>query len=61
MAHSLLWRHIALLKVGVYSSKHGELYTIKIGITKRFKKKCRFVYPIVTQTKNPTPLLIVKK
>ena len=33
-----LWRHIVLLKVGVYSSNHGVLYTIAISVTRRFKK-----------------------
>ena len=28
MSHSLLWRHIVLLTVGVYSSNHRVLYTI---------------------------------
>ena len=38
MCHSLLWRHIVLLTVGVYSSKHRVLYTIGIGMTRRFQK-----------------------
>ena len=38
MSHSLLWRHIVLLTVGVYSSNHRVLYTIGISMTRRFKK-----------------------
>ena len=38
MSHSLLWRHIVLLTVGVYSSKHRVLYTIGISRTRRFQK-----------------------
>ena len=37
MSHSLLWRHIVLLTVGVYSSNHRVSYTIAISMT-RFKK-----------------------
>ena len=38
MSHSLLWRHIVLLTVGVYSSTHRVLYTIGISMTRRYKK-----------------------
>ena len=38
MSHSLLWRHIILLTVGVYSSNHRMLYTIGISMTRRFQK-----------------------
>ena len=38
MSHSLLWRHIVLLTVGVYSSNHRVLYTVGISITRRFQK-----------------------
>ena len=38
MSHSLLWRHIFLLTVGVYSSNHGVLYNIGISVTRRFQK-----------------------
>ena len=38
MSLSLLWRHIVLLTVGVYSSNHGVLYTIEISMTRRFQK-----------------------
>ena len=38
MSHSLLWRHIVLLTVGVYSSNHRVLYTIWISMTRRFQK-----------------------
>ena len=37
MSHSLMWRHIVLLTVGVYSSNHRVLYIIRISMT-RFKK-----------------------
>ena len=43
MSHSLLWRHIVLLTVGVYSSNHRVFYTIGISMTRRFQKKCRSV------------------
>ena len=50
MFHCLLWRHIVLLTVGVYSSNHGVLYIIGISMTRRFKKSvgasvCPFVMP----------------
>ena len=38
MSHSLLWRHIVLLAVGVYSSNNRVLYTIGISMTRRFQK-----------------------
>ena len=38
MSHSLLWRHIVLLTVGVYSSNQRVLYTIAISMTRRFQK-----------------------
>ena len=38
MSLSLLWRHIVLLTVGVYSSNHRVLYTIVISMTRRFQK-----------------------
>ena len=38
MYRSLLWRHIVLRTVGVYSSNHRVLYTIGISMTRRFKK-----------------------
>ena len=63
MSHSLLWRHIVLLPVGVYSSKHGVLYTIEISVTRRFKKKSvgpsvrLSVSSFVTLTKKSTLLL----
>ena len=48
ISHSLLWRHIVLLTVGVYSSNHRVLYTIIISMTRRFQKSvgpsaCSFV------------------
>ena len=47
MSHSLLWRHIVLLTVGVYSSNHRVLYTIGISMTRRFQKS---VGPSVAKT-----------
>ena len=38
MSHNLLWRHIVLLTVGVYSNNHTVLYTIGISMTRRFQK-----------------------
>ena len=38
MSHSLLWRHIVLLTVGVYLSNHRVLYIIEISMTRRFQK-----------------------
>ena len=38
MSHSLLWRHIVLLTVCVYSSNHRVLYTIGISMTRRCRK-----------------------
>ena len=35
MSHSLLWRHIDLLTVGVYASNHRVVYTIRISMTTR--------------------------
>ena len=59
LSHSLLWRHIVLLAVGVYSSNHRVLYTIGISITTRFPKSVgASVCPFVTLTKKPTPLII---
>ena len=65
MSHSLLWRHIVLLTVGVYSSNHRVLYTTGINMMRRFQKSvglsvrlsvCPFVRlsdcPFVTLTKS---------
>ena len=38
MSDSLLWRHIVLLTVGVYSSNRRVLYIIRISMTRRFQK-----------------------
>ena len=43
MSRSLLWKHIVLLTVGIYSSNHRVLYTIGISMTRKFQKKCRSV------------------
>ena len=64
MSHSLMWRHIVLLMVGVYSSNHRVLYIIGISMTRSFQKSVRpSVCPFVTLTKKPTPppLLTVEK
>ena len=60
MSHSLLWRHIVLLTVGVYSSKHRVLYTIGISMTKRFQKSVGpSVCPFVTLTKRAYSSFII--
>ena len=46
MSHSLLWRHIVLLTVGVYSSNHWGLLTIGFSIT-RFQTSIFSVRPSV--------------
>ena len=52
MSHSLLWRRIVLLTVGVYSNNHRVLYTIGIRMTRRFQKSVGpSVCPFVTLTK----------
>ena len=38
MPHSLLWRRSGLVMVGVYSNNYGVLYTIGIGMTRRYQK-----------------------
>ena len=49
---SLLWIHIVLLTVRVYSSNHRVLYTIWISITRRFQKSVGpSVCPFVTLKK----------
>ena len=58
MSHSLLWRHIVLLTVGVYSSNHRVLYTIGLSMTRRFQKSVGpSVCPFVTLTKKKLLLL----
>ena len=55
MSHSLLWRHIVLLTVGVYSSNHRVLYTIGISMTRRFKKTVSpSVFPSVCNANKKT-------
>ena len=66
MSHSLLWRHIVLLTVGVYLSNHRVLYTIGISMTRFQKSVGPFVRPSVcpfVTLKKPTPpsLLTVEK
>ena len=61
VSHSLLWSHLVLLTVGVYSSNHRVLYTIGISMTRRFQKvwarpsvrpsACLSVCPLVALTK----------
>ena len=59
MSHSLLWRHIVLLAVGVYSSNHRVLYTIVISMTRRFKKSVGpSVGPFVTLTERAYSFII---
>ena len=60
MSHSLLWRHIVLLTVGVYSSNHRVFYTIAISMTRRFQKRVGpSVCPFVTLTKKAySPFII---
>ena len=58
MPHSLLWRHIVLLTVGVYSNNHRVLYTIGISMTRRFQKKCRSVRLSVCNAHKKSPLLL---
>ena len=56
MPHNLLWRHNVLLTVGVYLGNHGVLYTIGIGMTRRFQKSLgpfvcnsnKYAYPSFT-------------
>ena len=64
MSHSLLWRHIVLLTVGVYSSNHRVLYTIGISMT-RFQKSVgsSVRLSVCNAKKKPTPpsLLTVEK
>ena len=60
MSHSLLWRHIVLLTVGVYSSNHKVLSTIGISMTRRFQKSVGpSVYPFVTLTKKAYSSFII--
>ena len=64
MSHSLLWRHIVLLTVGVYSSNHRVLYTIVISMTRRFQKRVGpsvrlSVCPFVTLTKKAYSSFII--
>ena len=40
MSHSLLWRPIVLLTVGIYLSNHGVLYTTSIRMTRRCQTSC---------------------
>ena len=63
MSHTLLWRHIILLTVGVYSSNHGVLYTIEISMTRGFRKSvgpsvCLSVRRFVTLAKKPSLLTV---
>ena len=68
MSHSLLWRHVVLLMVGVYSSNHRVLYIIGISIRRRFQKSvgpsvclCLSVRPIVIITKAYSSFIIDSK
>ena len=60
MSHSLLWRHIVLLTVGVYSSNYRVLHTIGISMTRRFQKSAGpSVCPFVTLTKEAYSSFII--
>ena len=72
MSHSLLWRHIVLLTVGVYASNNRVLYTIGISITRRFQKSvgpsvclsvrpsvCLSICPFITLTKKAYSSFII--
>ena len=60
ISHSLLWRHIVLLTVGVYSSNYRVLYTIGINMTRRFQKSVGLsVCPFVTLTKKTYSSFII--
>ena len=60
MSHSLLWRHIVLLTVGVYSSNYRVLYTIGISMTRRFQKSVGpSLCPFVTLTKKAYSSFII--
>ena len=60
MSHSLLWRHIVLLTVGVCSSNHRVLYTIGISMTRRFQKSVGpSVCPFVTLLKKAYSSFII--
>ena len=51
LSHSLLWRHIVLLTVGVYLRNYSMLYTIGMSVTRRFQK---IVGPSVRPSVCPT-------
>ena len=62
MSHSLLWRHVVLLTVGVYSSNHRVLYTIGISMTRRFQKSVGpSLCPFVTLTKKAYSSFIINR
>ena len=64
MSRNLLWRHIALLTVGVYSSNYRVLYSIGISMTWRFQKSVgpSVRLSICNAKKKPTPpLLTIEK
>ena len=65
MSHSLLWRHIVLLTVGVYSSNHRVLHTIGISMTRRFQKSVgpsvRLSVCNANKKKSTSSLLTVEK
>ena len=59
MSHGLLWRHMVLLTVGVYSSNHRVLNTIGISMTRRFQKSVGpSVCPFVTLKKAYSSFII---
>ena len=65
MSQSLMWRHIVLLTVGVYSSNHRVLHTIGISMMRRFQKSvgpsvCLSVRNANKKKPNPPSLTVEK-
>ena len=61
MSRSLLWRHIVLLTVGVFSSNYRVLYTIGISMTRKFQKSVGPSVCNAIKKKSTPPLLTVEK
>ena len=59
MSHSLLWRHIVLLTVGVYSSNHRVIYHWN-QYDEEISKKCRSIRPSVSLSVCPFVTLTKK-
>ena len=65
MYHSLLWRHIILVTICVYSSSYGVLYNTGIGMTRRHQNSvgtsvCLLVRPFAMIIKNVYSSIISK-